>query len=240
VAVAIRGTTPATATDNGGSATVALTVSGARQPVANDVLLIVHCNDFYGLANMPTPTVDGSTTGVTAITNGTADAGSNGAHAKSYWWLNGSTANRTISVTETGTADEEKGLTVFVLSGVDTATPIDVAGNTSSAPTGPTFVLTAVSPTSSDAYLIGHVNTGGGNNGGGSVTPPGSMAEAYDVSVGGITYAGATQQLAASGSTGTRTFTPASDAGFAGLLIAVKAAAVGASSWSYGYDVRIG
>jgi hypothetical protein len=230
VAIAIRGSTPATATDNGGSATVSLTLSGARQPQVNDILLIIHCNDFYAASNMPTPTVGGSTAGVTAITNGTADAGTNGAHAKAYWWLNSGAADRTVSVTETGSHDEEKALAVYVLSGVDTSTPIDVAGNTFNASTGPSWVLTAVSPTSSDAYLIAHVNTGGGNSGGGSVTPPGTMTEQYDVNVGGITYEGATQQLATSGSTGTRTFTPAADAGFAGLLIAMKTASAAAVS----------
>jgi hypothetical protein len=234
VAIAIRGSTPATAIDNGGSATVSLTVSTTRQPQAGDVLIIIHCNDFYTTTEMPTPTVDASTTGVTAITGGTADAGSGNAHVKSYYWVNSATGNRTVSVTETGAHDEEKGLIVYVLSGADTGTPVDVAGNSTSTTNDPTWVLSAVSPTSSDAFLISHVNPGSGNSGGGSVTPPGTMTEQYDTNVGGLTIEGATQQLAASGSTGTRTFTPAANANFAGVLIAVRTASGGgATPFSY-------
>lgn len=241
MAVAIRGTTPATATDNGGSATVAVTATGTRQPQAGDVLVILHCNDFYALSAMPTPTVDGSTTGVTAITGGSVDAGTDEAHIKAYYWINASTGDRAVSVTETGAHDEEKGLAVWVLSGADTGTPIDgSAVGTVDAVGSSSWVLTAASPSSSNAFLISHVNTGGGGSAGGSVTPPGSMAEAFDVNVGGLTMEGASQQLSASGSTGTRTFTPAAPGHFAGILISVKTATAPASNWTYGYGVTIG
>jgi hypothetical protein len=219
MAIAIRGTTPATQSGTGDP--TSLTLTGTRQPQTDDVLIIIHGNDFYALSNMPTPTVGGSTTGVTAITNGDADGGVNSAHARSHYYVAGSTGDLTVAVDETGTADEEKCLVVYVLSGVDTATPIDVAGNAQNVSADP-HVCPSISPTSTDAFLICHVNTGGGNSAG-SYTPPGSMTEQYDTDVGAaFTFTGGTEQLSASGATGTRTFDPVTSSQNCELSIAVK------------------
>lgn len=238
MAIAIRGTSPGITTNTGSSATITLVLNGTRQPQTGDVLVIIHCNNFYGSANMPTPTVGGSTTGVNAISNGTADAGASSAHVKSYSYVAGSTGDLTVAVTETGTADEEKALIGYVLSGADTAAPIDVAGNAASGSAATPWVLPTISPASADAYLIGHVNTGGGSSVA-TITAPGSMSAQYDSDVGGLSYGGAIEQLSASGATGTRTFTPSASTQWGGVLIAVKTAAAG-SAWTYGFDVRIG
>lgn len=220
MAVAIRGTTPgitASASDP-----ISVVLNGARQPNTNDVLIIIHCNDYYALTDMPTPTVGGSSTGVTAITNGSFDKGASDGHAKSYTYVVGSIGDLTVAVDETGSADEEKALIVYVLSGVDTTTPIDVAANAIDGVDVTSHPAPSVSPTSSDAYLICHLNSG--PNAGGAHTPPGSMAEQYDaVFAGALTYTGATEQLSASGATGTRTFTSANLIKYGMLSIAVKA-----------------
>jgi hypothetical protein len=221
VTIAIRGSTPLVVASGTGAATISGTLTSTRQPQAGDELIIIHGNDFYTAATMPTPTVGGSTTGVNAIV--TADGGSNFAHAKAYRYTVPSTGDLAISVTETGTADEEKCLIAYVLSGADTSTVIDVSAasfnSTGSGDNSP--VAPSVAPSSSTGYLICHTNSGGGANVA-SYTPPSGMTEVYDQSAGGFMgCSGAVLQLAASGATGTKTFTGASVATWATLSIVV-------------------
>jgi hypothetical protein len=227
VAIAIRGTTPATTTSTGNP--ISLTLTGARQPSAGDVLLIIHSNDFYAATNMPTPTVGGSTSGVNAVSGGSADAGTNHAHIKAYTFNVGSTGDLTVSVTETGSADEDKGLTVYVLSGVDTATPVDAAAGNFNTSATTVHDAPSVSPTSSDAFLVCHDNSGGGSSTP-SYTPPSGMTEQYDSQVGGFSMTGATLQLSSSGATGTKTFTPAGSVEYGTVSIALKTASGGGSA----------
>jgi hypothetical protein len=227
MAVAIRGTTPGTSSGVGDP--TSLTLTGARQPQAGDVLVIIHCNDFYALSNIPTPTVGGSSTGVVAVTNGAADGGTDLAHIKSFTYVAASTGDLTVAVDETGSADEEKALIVYVLSGVDTTTPIDIAGN-SSGTASTSHICPDISPTSSDAFLICHVNTGG-PSGNITYTAPGGMTDQYDINIGAVmALGGATQQLSASGATGTRTFTGSGSAPYGSLSIAVKTGGAAAAT----------
>jgi len=223
MAIAIRGTTPLT-TGVVTSDPISVTLDSARQPNAGDVLVIIHCNNFYNVSNMVTPTVAGSSTGVTAITGGaatgtTADTGG----IKSYTYVVGSTGDLTVAEDETGAANEEKLLAVYVLSGVDTATPVDIAGNFNGAPSGGLYVCPSVSPTSSDAFLICHYNTCGGAASGLS-DPPSGMTEQYDAAVGGMSTAGASVQLVTSGATGTKLFDPVDSpvGDTVGISVAVK------------------
>lgn len=217
MAIAIRGTNPAI-----GSSTVAavsLSLTGATQPQTGDLLVIIHCNDYYALTNMPTPTVGGSTTGVTAITGASADAGTNLAHAKGYSYVVGSTGDLTVAVTETGTGDEEKALIVFVLSGGDVATPVDAANNGTGTASS-SWVCSSVSPSSADAFLILHGNSGGGSAFGTFTWPSGEL---YDQIISaGMNITGAVEQLGTSGATGTRTATGTGSLPYASLTIAVK------------------
>lgn len=238
MAIAIRGTTPlvvATASNP-----ISGTLTGARQPQTGDLLVIFHGNDYYALSNMPTPTVGGSTSGVNAISGGAADSGSLFAHIKSYTYVVGSTGDLAVSVTETGSGDEEKVLVVYVLSGADTANPTDGTPGTNTDITGSTTsrVCNATSPSSSDAFLIVHTNDGNGSNSV-SYTPPSGMAEQYDGSLAAaMGYSGATLQLVASGSTGSKTFTAAGNASYATVTVAIKTA--GASATDPGVPVWIG
>ena len=227
MAIAIRGTTPATTSGNG--ATVSITLTGAQQPQAGDVLLIIHCNDFYALTNMPTPTVAGSTSGVTA-TGASADAGTNLAHIKSYTYVVGSSGDLTVAVTETGAGDEEKALIVYVLSGADTTTPVDVAVGAVYTLLGISFMRApSVSPTSSDAYLICHTNNGP-SGAGTPVTPPTGMAETYDLYVTSVmATAGAVLQLSASGATGVKDFDTVNAVDHVGISVAIKTGAPAAA-----------
>lgn len=233
MAIAIRGGSPLVVSNTGNPITGTLT--GTRQPVSGDLLVILDANDYYALTNMVTPTVGGSTAGVTAITNGSADAGNPNAHVKGYTYVVGSTGDLTISETETGSGDEEKVLVLYVLSGANTSSPIDGgssgAAGSFSATGQASFVLTGVTPSGSDAFLIYHVNSGGGSSGGTPYGPPSGFTEQYDTATGGVSYTGGTQQLAVSGATGTKTVTGNGAAiSWAGVLIAIATAAGGTNA----------
>ena len=231
MAIAIRGTTPGLTAGVGDPTSVTLT--GARQPQTGDVLLIIHCNDYYTLSAIPTATVAGSTSGVVAVTNGSADGGSSQGHAKSWTYVVGSTGDLTVAVDETGTADEEKCLLVYVLSGVDTTTPVDVAGalNDALVTTGE-WKAPSISPTSSDAFLICHANSGAGLWWGTPLTHPGDMTETVDTSAGvGMSIGGAVKQLSASGATGDKSFLGSSNTN-PGVSISVAMKTAGGSAFT--------
>ena len=110
---------------------MSVTLTGTRQPQTDDVLLIFHGNDYYPLSDMVTPTVGGSTSGVTAVTNGIGSHGDYSAHVKAYTKVITATGDVTVSALENvANGNEEKCLVVYVLSGVDTTTPVDIASNT--------------------------------------------------------------------------------------------------------------
>jgi hypothetical protein len=185
--------------------------------------VIIHGNDFYAATAMPTPTVGGSTSGVAAISGGSADAGTNHGHVKSYTYPVGSAGDLTVSVTETGSGDEDKCLEVYVLAGADLVTPTDGAlGGFNTAATV-NHDAPSISPSSANAFLICHTNTGGGSSAS-SYTPPSGMSEQYDAQVGGISHTGATLQLSSSGATGTKTFTPSGSVEYAAISIAIRTA----------------
>lgn len=226
MAISIKGGSPLVVGSTGNP--ISGTLTGTRQPAIDDCLYIIHCNDFFGLANMPTPTVGGSTTGVIAVTS--ADGGADNAHIKTYRFKVTATGDLTVSVTETGSADEEKGLIIFVLPGVDTVTPLD------GTPAG-AFGVPSINPTApsvpdvanTDSYLICHTNSGGGASAG-TYLPPSGMNEVYDQLVGsGMSMSGAIQQLSASGATGTKAFTALS-AGWAATSAVFRTAGAASAS----------
>lgn len=232
--VGIRGTTPATHTLAGVSGTaLTVTLTGTRQPQAGDLLLIFHGNNFFALTNMPTPSVGGSTSGVTL--QATCDAGTNFSHVKAYTYVVASTGDRTVTVTETGTGDEERMLVVYVLSGADTTSPIDGTPSTAFSTTaGTSRVLTSVTTTASDSMLFAHVGHGP-SAGGTSVTPPSApWVEDYDVDVSGgsaFRSSGGHEQLSAAGATGTRTFTQVGGSSeWGSVMLAVEASSGGATA----------
>ncbi|HEX5525152.1 MAG TPA: hypothetical protein VFX53_17035 [Pedococcus sp.] len=220
MAVGIR--TTQTNTNNGGSPTTSVTTDAS--PQVGDVAIAIHANDYYPATNMPAPT--GGPGGWAEVVAARADAGDTGAHIKIWWAVVASAGAMTVSVTETGDANEEKCLAVWVLSGVDTTTPVDAAA--SGTGTGTANVAPSCSPTGTDSFLICAIESGGGASTA-SFTTPGTMTERYELHVGGLSHVAASQQLSGSGATGTRTFTAASSIPYAASSLAVKAAAGGVS-----------
>jgi hypothetical protein len=216
--------------NNGSSPTVtADTASGTGStPQAGDLAVVVYGNNYYAFTDMGTPS--GGPTW-TAITNGSADAGNLLAHIRSYTGTVASSANFSVSATETGSADEEKYMLILVLSGADTSTPIDGGSNGAVGSFGSSTdvqVVSAVTPTGTDAWLLSLVSSGGGSAAA-TYTHPSGMTELTEIHQGGLSGTVSYQQLAASGSTGTRTHT--ADGGtavpWAGLNIAIKTASAG-------------
>lgn len=227
MAIAIRNSAPLTTA--GTTSSLSVTASGLTQSQAGDVLIIIQGNDYFTLSTFPTPTVAGSTSGVTSI--GSADHGTNSAHCKAWYYVVGSTGNLTInSGTFTGAADEEKCLIVYVLSGVDNGAVIDGTAGTGAAGPTTSWSVSATTTLSPDSFLIGHANDGGGGYSG-TFTPPSGMTEAYDGNLAGLMgYTGAYLQLSASGSTGAKVFTATGPGDYAGLLFAVKTNSGGAAT----------
>lgn len=209
--------------NTGSSATVtAITPSDTQ---VGDLLLIIHGNDFYTLANMPAPTVTGSPT-VNAIPDAVADAGTNHGHIKAYWAEVNTAGANTVSVTETGTADEEKQLVVYVLTDWDTGGPIDDAANNFEIISTNTHEAPAVVTTVADTLMVVHDNSGAGSSTP-SYTVPGSMTERYDTQFGGFSSVGATEIIPGTGDTGQRLITPATNVEYAVVTIAVRGVCAG-------------
>lgn len=211
---------------------VAGTLTGAWQPQAGDLLAVFNGNDYYAITAMGTVTANGSN--MTAVTNGSANAGSPDAHVK-LWLIDvASTGDVAISVTESAPADEDKGLFCWVLTG---AAPVasqpdggssGAAGSASAGSAQSSFVFTGVTPSSAAAWLLYHMNSGGGSSAGPPFGTPSGMTQAYSAATGGISYTGGYQQLSASGATGTRTVTSgAGSITWAGVMVAIAAASGG-------------
>jgi hypothetical protein len=227
VAIAISSIT--TATNDGTSATISVTTS--ESPTATqvgDFVVVVHSNDFYTLAAMPTPTATGSPT-LTNIVD--ADGGTNQGHIRCWWYRANTGGAQTVSVTETGAHDEEKFMAVYVLTGVDTgASPIDGTPASNSSSTQQTSqVCNSVTVTNTDSYAIQALAAGSGVAAP-SYTAPGGTTKQYDQHVGGGSHGGGTKQLSASGATGSFTWTiPPSGTPYASATFAIKTATAATS-----------
>lgn len=212
-------------TDTGASATVSVTTSETPSATSvGDLVVVVYGNDYYTTAEMGTPTATGSPTLTAAVT---ADAGNLSAHLKSYTYVANTAGAQTISATETGLHDEEKQITAIVLGGADTTTPLDGTASNTDAVGSASQVAAAISPTQTNTLMI-VVNNSGGGGSATSYTTPGSMTEQTEIHVGGLSGVVATEQLSASGSTGTRTFTASSGTQYGAVTIGIRTAAGGA------------
>ena len=221
MAIALKSLT--TADNTGSSATVSCTTSETPSATqVGDLVLALHSNDFFDFVNMVAPTATGSPT-INAIAGAAADGGSNQGHIKSYWYVANTGGAQTVQTTETGSANEEKGMTVFVFGGADTTNPIDDAANASG--NASAQVSPAVTPASgrTDSFVV-ILNTSGGGSTTASYTSPGDVVEQFETHNGSKSGVCATKQLVASGSTGTFTFTAASSTPYATVTIAIKAA----------------
>lgn len=208
----------ATGLNDGSSATVSATTD--TTPVSGDLVVAIVNSNFYNLSNMGAPSGGPSTW--TEVTSAQADGGVNQGHIRVYTGTLGSSGAFTVSSTFTGSTDNEKALALFVLSGADTTTPVDVAAGAADV-SSTSNNAPSVDPTTTDAFLI-CATTSGGGAAAASYTPPTGMTERYDTGVGGISVCGATLQLPNGDATGIKTFTPSTSIPWAATSVAIRTA----------------
>lgn len=208
-------------TNDGSSATVAVTTpSDGTAAQVGDVAVVAHMNNFYAITNMVTPTATGSPT-LTAVPDGIADGGTNLAHIKSYTYTVNTAGAQTVTTTETGSHDEEKAIAVVIMSGVDTADPVDDSHDATG--NGVTQAAAAVAPDSANTMML-LFNCSGGGASSASYTVPLSMTEDTEIHNGGQSGVIAHEALSASGDTGTRTVTALGSIPWASVTLAMRAA----------------
>lgn len=110
----------------GTTATISLTTATAAQ--SGDLVVVAHANDFFTLATMQTPVATGTPT-MHPIPGATVDGGTGHVHIKAYWYVANTAGAQTISVTETGQADEDKALIAVIMGAADIGTAIDAAAS---------------------------------------------------------------------------------------------------------------
>jgi hypothetical protein len=233
VAISIQTGTPGTpGTDGGGSASVTFSIPSTVPD--GSLVVAVHCNDFYGLANMAAPVLSGFSPTMNLL--GSADGGANLSHIRVWAFdypAGASGTARTLTCTETGSHDEDKGLSVYALTGAAPAASCldgSLVATLFPSTSQSTHVLSGVTTSQAGSLLIAHIRTSSGA-GGVTYTAPGSMTEQYDVPNFTV-FTGATEVLAGAGATGTRTFTPSGSLPWVGVLFAIAPASAGtAPTW---------
>lgn len=200
--------------DNGSNSTG---ISFTTTSVIGDTIILFQANDWYNLAHLQTPTG-------TAVSGGwtlrqTYDNGTNAFHAK-IWEGTVTAANGTVIVNSSST-DEERYAACFVL----TTGTYDTGANQSSGTATTSFIApSATAAGADDLMLCMWCNTDEASTP--ALTPPGGMTAYTQRSVGGfVAYRAASEQLTASGATGTRTCTSASAKSYLGITVLVKSTA---------------
>jgi hypothetical protein len=214
--------TPITGTDGGGTAFVQVTIPAGTIPDGS-LVVAIHDNDYRDYANMVAPVL--SSFSPTMNFWGGVDGGSLLSHIKVWAFdypAGAAASSRTLTCTETGTHDGDKGLAVWAFSGtLAAASALDGSVVASSSPlTAVTpHVLTGLTAAQAGEMLLAALRSsnGAGHSG---WTPPGSMTEQYDIA-NFTRFTGANELLAASGATGTRTFTPSGSVPFVAVLLAI-------------------
>lgn len=207
-------------TDVAISTTASVTTGAGTQ--ATDLLLAIGMSEFYNLSgNTFGPPTGGGWTQV-------ATAELSGDDTKLRAWVKTAPGGAT-QIDLDPMIDEGIALAVLVLEGADLDDPVeDSDGAASSAATPSVHVAPSVSPASADAFLVCAAATAvfGGVA---AYTPPGGMDEEFEVGTSGggdTSFTAATEQLASSGATGTRSFGFANN-NVAGVALSLAIAVAG-------------
>lgn len=199
---------------SGGASNANVTLITSPTTVAGDVLVAFHGNNFYTAAQLLTPTGTAGTWTVAA----TGDNGSSSAHMKI--WTRKVAVDGAQTVTVAPAVDEEHSIHLFVISGADQTTWVDVAAGGNGA-SSTSHIAPTVDPTVFNALLlVGAQSTSLGN-----YTIPGTfgMRMLGEVDVGGFCTSGsAAEVLGHDALTGTRTFTLTVTGAYASASIALR------------------
>jgi len=184
----------------------------------DDVVFVVHMNNYYTLARLETPGGTGVTTWE-QVTACTLDMGTNDLHGKA-WKGVVTTAGGTVTENAGGT-DEERYFGIWVFRGADLDTGGSNAGETAST----SHVASSLTPTAgkTDDHYVGVFASEGGQV---NYTPPGSpWNPRTEHDTGFNTYRGGEELLTSDAASGTRTSTSSASTKFGAVAILVKATA---------------
>ncbi len=199
---------------SGGASGANVTLVTGTATAAGDILVAFHGNNFYTASQLLTPT---GTAG-TWLTATTGDNGSNSAHVKI--WTRKVTVDGAQTVTVAPAVDEEHSIHLFVVSGADQTTWVDVAAGSNGA-SSTSHIAPTVDPTVFNALLlVGAQSTSLGNY---TIPSTLGMAKQMEVDVGGFcTSATGAEVLGNDAPTGTRTFTLTAAGAYASASIALR------------------
>ena len=207
--------------ENTGAAASVTTGAGTQ---STDVLVVIGMSEYYSLGTFGPPT--GGGWGTEIVT-----AARPGDDSKLRMWAKQAPGGAT-AISLSPILDEGVGLCVLVLEGVNLSDFVDAFAGAVYAGSGTSHPAPSCSPSSTNAFLVCAVVTevfGGG----GTFTAPAGMTERneYETTGGGVTRTTvATQQLAASGATGAKSFTYTnSGVPGAGISVAFNTASSGLS-----------
>lgn len=200
----------------GGASTSNVTLVTDAKTEVDDILVVFHGNNFYTAAQLLTPT---GTAG-TWNNDTTGDNGTNSAHMKV--WSRKVTVAGAQTVTCAPAVDEEHTVQLFVISGADTTTWIDVAGSGSGAASTSHVAPSVDPPSLNGLLLVGAQSTTLGNY---TIPSTFGMTKQNEVDVGGFCTAGtASEVLGNDNLTGTRTFTLTTSGAYATCSVVIRAA----------------
>lgn len=210
-----------------GSNTANCTAALGAGSAIGDVVFVVHGDDFYTAAAMTAPTA----TGLTFTQQGTTvDVGSNNCHVKVWSTTLVAGGAQTITCHSTN-VDQERYMATFVLTGANAAA--DAVGGTGASTSTTTLTLPAISPTSSTDLLIGCwecVSNGAAQTFSSFTNGMVQQGSAVNITSHTADAVVATKTLSASGTTGSCAVTIQFGAIWAGVLVAVSASSVAATS----------
>ena len=194
-AIVFRGTASDGQTNN---VNISLTTPSSMQ--VGDLIVLVQADNFHTLSNLSTPTGTAASSW-TEQTSARYDGGTDNMHCK-VWTASATAAGAQSVNVNFALTDNERYGAIFVFGNA----AFDVGTSTAQA-SATSWAAGGVTTTGTDDYLIvsaGTLNSGG--NGNTNFTFPGGMTATteFDVDI-FATYRSGYEQLAASGSTGTRT-----------------------------------
>lgn len=197
-----------------GSNTAAISFTTSSQ--VGDTIILIQMNDWYSLANLQTPS--GTAVGGGWTLEQSYDGGTNLFHVK-VWQGTVSTANGTV-VVNSATTDEERYAACYVLVGAT----YDTGGASVNSTASTSFVAPSESAAGSDDLML-CVWCNTDQNSIPTITPPGTMTAYTSRAVDFVTYRSASEQLTASGASGTRTATSSLSRASLGVTVLVKSSA---------------
>ena len=200
---------------NAGNSLASITINKPAGTVQGDLLVATVSHQSGGNRSMTAPA------GWTAIAGTDVFEGTN-AHIHGWYRVAGGSEPASYTFTMTGGDGRDTAGGIIAISGANQATPINVsAGQSNGSSPSPSVAAPSITTTVPNTLLI----FAGSGATSATYTQPGNMAEQFDRTTSGtykVSIEAATQALAGSGATGTRTALASTSVRSVGIMIAVR------------------